>query len=188
MLIIFFSVAEDEVCGSKIGDENPKNCCPPGAIELLIAKWLIYSKILARLAFDTIFFNAHPLISFLFFQIERELLQVSALRHLMFAASIPTGVQSEHQLLKIKIKLLMLFIPALLNTRKTSLKNLVVHQMAASSKTKVQQRKIVPQDQIVSSSSGPNAVKRFHLLCHLVTTTALIVSSLEWDAARIGVL
>ena len=44
MLIIFFSVAEDEVCGSKIGDENPKNCCPPGAIELLIAKWLIYSK------------------------------------------------------------------------------------------------------------------------------------------------
>ena len=58
VLIIFFSVAEDEVCGSKIGDENPKNCCPPGAIELLIArflKWLIYSKILARLAFDTLF-------------------------------------------------------------------------------------------------------------------------------------
>ena len=133
------------------------------------------------------FFNAHPLISFLFFQIERELLQVSALRHLMFAASIPTGVQSEHQLLKIKIKLLMLFIPALLNTRKTSLKNLVVHQMAASSKTKVQQRKIVPQDQIVSSL-GPSAVKRIRLLRHLVTTTVLIVSSLEWDAARIGVL
>ena len=106
----------------------------------------------------------------------------------MFAASIPTGVQSEHQLLKIKIKLLMLFIPALLNTRKTSLKNLVVHQMAASSKTKVQQRKIVPQDQIVSSSSGPSAVKRIRLLCRLVTTTVLIVSSLEWDAARIGVL
>ena len=40
MLIIFFSVAEDEVCGSKIGDENPKNCCPPGAIELLIARFL----------------------------------------------------------------------------------------------------------------------------------------------------
>ena len=82
----------------------------------------------------------------------------------------------------------MLFIPALLNTMMTTLKNLVVHQMAASSKTKVQQRKIVPQDQIVSSSSGPSAVKRFRLPCHLVTTTALIVSSLETDAARIRVL
>ena len=81
----------------------------------------------------------------------------------------------------------MLFIPALLNTRKTSLKNLVVHQMAASSKTKVQQRKIVPQDQIVSSS-GPSAVKRIRLQCRLVTTTVLIVSSLETDAAGIGVL
>ena len=54
-LKFFFSVAEVEVCGSKIGDENPKDCCPPGALELLIATflgWLIYSKFWARLAFD----------------------------------------------------------------------------------------------------------------------------------------
>ena len=66
MLIIFFSVAEVEVCGSKIGDENPKDCCPPGALELLIAtflRWLIYSKFLARLAFDRNFDELPPLSS-----------------------------------------------------------------------------------------------------------------------------
>ena len=103
-----------------------------------------------------------PSLVFVLSQIEREFPRVSARCHLMFAAYIPTGVQSWHQILEIIIKLLMLFIPALLNTRMTTLTNLVVHQMAASSKTKVQQRRIAPKHQIVSSLS-PSAVKRIQV-------------------------
>ena len=40
LLIICLRAAEDEVCGGKIGDENPKDCCPPGAPDLLIATFL----------------------------------------------------------------------------------------------------------------------------------------------------
>ena len=80
----------------------------------------------------------------------------------------------------------MLFIPALPNTKKTTLRNMVVHQTATLSKTttsKLQLRNIVPQKQIVRSL-GPSAVRRFRHLCHLVTTKVLIVSSLVRVAVR----
>ena len=127
-------------------------------------------------------------------QIEQEQLQVSALRHWRFAVSIPTGDEFQHGYRNSgkhfeSYITLMLFIPALPSTKKTTLRNMVVHQTATFSKTMMskleQQRRIALQHQIVSSL-GRTAVRRISLLCCLVLMV-VIVLSLERIAAKIAV-